>query len=581
MTGTLRTGAATQETLQESQQSPQEKLKNYQENLRVKNQEILDIQSKKMNASQKKDINVLKQEASVLQEQINQISNKITTEATAAKNVVQGALFDSDGKPKNTLNPAEKKLAEKNTEANAQLVEDHEQATQAVIKNTQAAQSNLRGEVTYTSEKQDGTYSLRQQNADITILNDAEKTGVTPEVQKAADRLLHAYIANLDGKTNVGIGDSRNIIEANNQFNLFGKNGQKYSIGELQLFNILQMHPKSLTNFLDKNASTERSQFLNNLDLNNLKKFSTEVQKKLLDKVRNLSQIQQLITGNPGDASVDIVTVLNGKEGNYVEELLRKKQDNELVGLKDKTPEAQKSAMEKIAQFLLSVGVTMAFPMAYVRYESRDLKIPKTGEKPSDGHPLSIAIGNGPQNLTAKLGALSATVQANLNDQENRIYQELNEYAQNLKKLENKNPLTAANFENIGVPNNEALQMYLSNKDKIPFNSLVDMLVYNKAVAIAETSGWKLKGAEATVALPSMKLNVGLAGQKLGVTYVESDAKVANSVTEKVGVSRDNISVVKSMQEGKYFYTIRGIKKDVADSIIQQVKKFNAEGDFL
>lgn len=577
MTGTLRTGVAPQETLQESQQSPQEQIRDLQKRKSETYTMIRDLQGKNdLNDKEQEKLNTLRNNAAALQTQIDTLLAMTTAEATTAKDKIKNVVA-SDPNPTSE----QQQIIQENTEANAQLVENHAQATQAVTQKTQVAQNNLRGEVTYTSEKQDGTYSLRQQNADIAIINAAEQTGETPKVKEAAQRMLHAYIANLDGRTEVGLTDNRNIIEANNQFNLFGKNGQKYSIGELQLFNILQMHPKSLTNFLDKNASAERSQFLNNLDLNNLKKFSTEVQKKLLDKVRNLSQIQQLITGNPGDASVDIVTVLNGKEGDYVQELLRKKQERELVGLKDKTPEGQKSAMEKIAQFLLSVGVTMAFPMAYVRYESRDLKIPTTGEKPSDGHPLSVVLGNGPQNLTAKLGLLSATAQANFNDQENGIYQELAQYAQNLKKLENKNPLRAEDFENIGVENTEAIQVYLNNQDKIPFNSLVDMLVYNKAVAIAETSGWKLKGAEATVALPSMKLNVGLAGQKLGVTYVESDAKVANSVTEKVGVSRDNISVEPSRQEGKYFYTIRGIKKDVAESIIQQVEKFNAEGDFL
>lgn len=146
--------------------------------------------------------------------------------------------------------------------------------------------------------------------------------------------------------------------------------------------------------------------------------------------------------------------------------------------------------------------------------------------------PLAVILGQGPVNITAKLGFLSGTIQGNFNDKEQKLVQTMKKDFDELSKILSKQgTITIQDFPP-QYQNNETVKFFVENQNSISKQGLVDTLVYNKALDIAQNSNWGLKGIEATIAVPTAQLSAGISAQKLGVDYRESDGKVAAKAVE-------------------------------------------------
>lgn len=140
-------------------------------------------------------------------------------------------------------------------------------------------------------------------------------------------------------------------------------------VGELQLYNIFQAYPKLFQSFAEsvgKDATVK------------------DIQDAILAQTNALSTLQQALTGTPNNASVDVITVLSGKQAvsDYVAKLVAQHDNlpnDKVIGKTDL------NMLEKAVSTLLSIGVSVAtLGKVYVRYEKRDL---------IEKNPLALVLG--------------------------------------------------------------------------------------------------------------------------------------------------------------------------------------------
>ncbi len=121
-----------------------------------------------------------------------------------------------------------------------------------------------------------------------TIVKPEDLQRLPVDQQKAFINLVSAYLSDFDG-------DGKTEIA--NKFRLFGRNANKQSVGEAQLFNIFKNNPSVLGKYLQTPGIK-----LNDIDA---------LQNDILKKVNALSDYQKAIIGEPiNAASVDILTAL-------------------------------------------------------------------------------------------------------------------------------------------------------------------------------------------------------------------------------------------------------------------------------
>lgn len=188
--------------------------------------------------------------------------------------------------------------------------------------------------------------------------------------------------------------DSAGGVENKNK--LWGSGDQKYIVGEKQVYEIL----KDTT----KDASA-LSLLLARLSViedwkteTGMKQMHENFREKLLTRANYVANIGSVVLGDRGARS-GLVSVLQGTEVSYVETLLKNKENLQKIQKEiDKDPAV---TGRDIFATLLSIGVGVA-TLGTLRfsYETRDLDIR------SKGHPLSVALGDGPINFTAKARVL-------------------------------------------------------------------------------------------------------------------------------------------------------------------------------
>lgn len=221
------------------------------------------------------------------------------------------------------------------------------------------------------------------------------------------------------------LGFDGGMVEDNNKVRVFGPNGQKQAIGELQMYRIAQNNRQLAAQFILQHSG--KAQNPEAITLHDIQK----VQDVLFEKLNALSEIQQLVTGNPINASVDIPQILAGNEAQYIQSLLNKAEN--LQHIQDTLDEKQRS---RLGQILGSFGIALTLPSAYARFENRDIKLPDI-EK-GRNQPVAFILGDGAFNFTAKLGSLimpQGVLQLNFNDRENKILRQSYNLVERLKQL--------------------------------------------------------------------------------------------------------------------------------------------------
>lgn len=120
--------------------------------------------------------------------------------------------------------------------------------------------------------------------------------------------------------------------------------------------------------------------------------------KNVIAKANLMSQISRVITGNP-DASAGLISVLNGTERQFIENL--KSQNPDLSKLTE-AGKKDKGWFQMAVNFLMSLGVQVATGGLFsVGVEHREI---------GEGHPFAYVLGD-KVNFTAKVRALAGVVQ--------------------------------------------------------------------------------------------------------------------------------------------------------------------------
>lgn len=275
----------------------------------------------------------------------------------------------------------------------------------------------------------------------------------------------------------------------------------------------------------------------------------------LFERLDKLSQIQQLVTGSASNASVDIPTVLAGNETQYIQSLLAKREN--LQHIQDKLNPQEKS---RLAEMLLGLGVAVTLPGVSVRQENRTYSAEDFKE--GKDRPLTVILGKGAMNFTAKVGSLlmpQAVVQLNVNDRETKLLSDAHKIGEALKSI--PTPAKMEDFTKIdpSFANNPTVKFYLENQQSIPKANMADVIAYNKLLETARAEkGTEIKGVEATLGL--FGIGVGASATKIDTEFVGSDGKVRRRVID--GIEQRGGNAVRSVEktaDDKFEYTLRNI----------------------
>lgn len=333
------------------------------------------------------------------------------------------------------------------------------------------------------------------------------------------------------------------VVEKNNKIRLFGADGHKNEIGELQLYRILKNDQGRAMDFIRKNSNDGEQ-----LTAAGVKR----AQGIFIEKLNKLAEIQQLITGKVTNSSVDVPTVLAGNESLYIQSLLEKQEN---LQKQDTLTSEKKSRLGELA---MSLGIALTIPGGYTRVESRDIT-PEDIEA-GKNRPLQMILGKGPMNFTGKVAGLLPQLigQINVNDRETKILQESHNFMGQLKQI--PSPATLVDFTEIdsNLANNETVKFFLENQTKIPKENMVNVLGYNKALAMAKAEqGWESKGVEATLGI--FGIGVGATAQKIDINYRASDGAIRKAVTNGVEVATSYAMNVDKLGDGRFSYTMKEV----------------------
>lgn len=325
--------------------------------------------------------------------------------------------------------------------------------------------------------------------------------------------------------------------------------GDNNNVAEIGLKTLFKEAPNALSNFAQKH----------NIDINTLISDSGNINQEGINKFQNalqtevdaLATIQQALTGTSNQA-VDVVTVLMGQDAinKYVQGLLQHQE--ELAQLMDTVdPKTKETGFEKLAKALINVGITIALPWTYVRYQTAEMHTPNGLVKidPNDVSQLGQAIswkktpemtlvGKGKEkNVKVALDFLSARLEWNFNDQEEWMKGEIAKIVNTAKEYQEK-------FDaNNQLPKNEVewfikkmnldptlAQAFRQSPTRDNFNRFVDTIAHQKMIEIAQASGWEFKGVEWVLNPLGLSVGLGASAQKLSVHYRWSDAKTMNAL---------------------------------------------------
>lgn len=355
--------------------------------------------------------------------------------------------------------------------------------------------------------------------------------------------------------------------------------GQRYPIGELHMYNIIERNPSLFADFLVRNG----------INANSSIDQITAHRDTLFKKVNALSDVQQMVTESVGNVNVDIPTVLAGNEQAYIDSLLAKREN--LLKIKDKMVDETdpKGFWARLGAKVKELGAVLPLPGAYLRGESHEIKFTelKEGSDASKalveqvkGRGLQAVLGDGPVNITGKISLLAAIGQLNFNDDENKIIHQVNEYSKELQSMNRETFLASVTTKYPELANSQLIQVFKENPN-IPYVALVNTLVHNKLGELAtKDAGWRLKGVEGILSFAGV--GAGLSAQKIGTKFYETDGRVRKTVTEGIEQSADGLITVKRNPDHTLSYTFENTSNLQAQ--IRQIDpsaKFSVEGNKL
>lgn len=122
------------------------------------------------------------------------------------------------------------------------------------------------------------------------------------------------------------------------------------------------------------------------------------------------------------------------------------------------------------------------------------------------------------------------------------------------------------------LENNQAVKTYLENKDKIPYQNLVDTLTYNKMISLGqEKAGWGFKGVQASLGV--LGASAGIVMQNVDIDYRGTDGKVRRKVVE--GIEQKAKLATIEQKGDKNVYTLRNI-----DGLEAKIKSIDPSATF-
>lgn len=333
-----------------------------------------------------------------------------------------------------------------------------------------------------------------------------------------------------------------NIVDVNNKLGV----GQKFMASERQVYEIIQDSPELFDRFMKRGYGAGPYSIPQIYG----------AQDKFMSDLKALRDAQYMITQRTTDLSVDIAKVLEGKEGmqEYIEGVIEanaeRLQKAENVNI-----------LKKAGSLLASTGVIIPAGLYYVGGEHRKL------DHNSKGHPLELTLGKGRVSAEAKLTALGAVASANLNDKENKLINDSDEFENKLRSFGSlRDPQNLSALHNFVGGNGDKLIEVFKNNPNIPEEHLIQALTYRDFLDRAEKlSGPTFKGIEAAFTFGGIRFGINGSYLRVVNTEVKDQSLRLNAIKGREAHS-SHVRVTQ-LENGEYQYAVREKHKNLIEEI--------------